>query len=812
MSTSSQGPYSETAVHTLSREEVDRLNHEAWAMNVDNGREAFGTAEQAHRAAIALNHPEGVRLALRTMAVAALDMGLHAEAYEHATEAARLFREAGDRSHEALMLNVLGGVHYYLGDHASRLQCNLRGLELCRDADDMPGLLRALNNTADTYTRLGDFGKAMAMFEECLALADDSTPFIQCIVLSNMGEVRMLEGRTDEAMTLIHSSQEIGRRIDYREIVVANLIMLARIALGSGDASKAIVLLDEAHGTVNEHIGLNDRAAIHQWLSEAHAQLGDHREAYRHHLEFHALSRQHLDEQKVKELRSIEFKQEIHSLQRTATQLEELVAERTAELERTLTDLRHRDHEKQQDLEVEQAVNRFSQTLFLQNTVDDVLWDLAKNCISRLGFADCVIYMLDRERGELVQKAAHGPKNPIDLDILNPITIPVGKGIVGTVAQTGQPEVVDDTSIDPRYIVDDEMRLSEIAVPIISGTTVIGVIDSEHHERGFFTRKHLRVLQTIASLVANRIDRLNEQQERERLQSELIAQLRENEQLQTKVTRELEDKVLERTREIEAARVRIELQAKDIRDSINYARSIQNSLLPSMQEVKQSFGDSFILYLPRDVVSGDFYWVAQKGGRHYLAVADCTGHGVPGALVSVLCVEKLEHALLLAESPGEMLHIVNNEVKRALRQSVGDGINASRDGMDVALMAFDPDSQVLSYAGAKRPLWLVRDGEVTSVAGDRYSIGGHSPDGQQYSEHQLRMQAGDMVYLFSDGFADQFGGPDGRKFTTGRFRETLLAQSALPLARQQRNLLQALHTWQGREEQVDDVLLAGIRF
>ena len=803
---------SASAAQPLTNKEIDRLNDEAWAAYAEKGREAFGLAEQAYRAAVATWHAEGVRMSLRTMAVTALEMGLHAEAFEHATEAARLFCETGDHRQEALMLNVLGGVHYYLGDHHSRLLCNMRGLELCRASGDHAGLLRALNNTADTHTRLGDYTKAMVMFEECLSLADDSTPFIQCIVLSNMGEVRLLEGQMEDAEVFVHRSQTIAKRIDYREILVANLIMLAQISLSRTEAHASIAQLKEALNAVNVNIGVNELASIHRGLAEALASLGEYKKAFEHHKQYHDLSQQHLDEQKVKELRSIEFKQEIHTLQRTAEHLEKQVADRTAELERTLKDLRQREQEKQHDLEVGQAVNQFSQSLFEQTTVDDVLWDLAKNCISRLGFVDSVIYLIDSSGKLLIQKAAYGPKNPIDLDILNPITIPLGEGIVGSVAVTGRPEVVNDTSTDPRYIVDDAMRLSEIAVPIVNGKKVIGVIDSEHPDIAFFTTKHLRVLETIAALVANRIDRLTEQQERERLQSELIDQLRENEQLQTKVTRELEDKVNERTREIREARERIEFQARDIRDSINYARSIQNSLLPKADEVRDMFPDSFVLYQPRDVVSGDFYWVAQKGGLRYLAVADCTGHGVPGALVSVLCVEKLEQALLLADFPGDILSIVNNEVKRTLRQSTDDRASASRDGMDIALIAFDTIGKKMTYAGAKRPLWIFRGDEIITLSPTRFSIGGHSPENQFYNQQELTLKQGDMTYLFSDGFADQFGGLVGRKFSSGRLREQLSMISATPLQEQRTALHNLFNAWKGTEEQVDDVLMVGIRF
>ena len=155
--------------------------------------------------------------------------------------------------------------------------------------------------------------------------------------------------------------------------------------------------------------------------------------------------------------------------------------------------------------EVDATVNYFADSLFGKNAVDEILWDVAKNCISRLGLEDCVIYLLDSDRNVLIQKAAYGPKNPKDFTIQDPIEIPFGSGIVGTVAQTGQPEVIQDTTRDERYIVDDEVRLSELAVPIKHQGKVIGVIDSEHQEKDFFTEYHLRALQTISALCGTKI-------------------------------------------------------------------------------------------------------------------------------------------------------------------------------------------------------------------------------------------------------------------------------------------------------------------
>lgn len=155
--------------------------------------------------------------------------------------------------------------------------------------------------------------------------------------------------------------------------------------------------------------------------------------------------------------------------------------------------------------EAEATVTYFATSLFGQNTIDDILWDVAKNCIRRLQFEDCVIYLLDEERQVLVQKAAYGPKNPVRFEIKQPIEIPVGQGITGTVALTGKPEIIANTSKDNRYILDDQQRLSELAVPVFYENRVIGVIDSEHHRKGFYTTAHLQVLEKIAAICGAKI-------------------------------------------------------------------------------------------------------------------------------------------------------------------------------------------------------------------------------------------------------------------------------------------------------------------
>ena len=181
-----------------------------------------------------------------------------------------------------------------------------------------------------------------------------------------------------------------------------------------------------------------------------------------------------------------------------------------------------KEQRQKEELETEQAINYFASSMYGQHTVEMILWDVAKNCIGRLQFEDCVIYLFDKKKQVLVQKAAHGPKSPRQFEIDNPIEIPLGKGIVGSVAASGRPELIADTSRDPRYIVDDEMRYAEISVPIMYDGEVLGVIDCEHSKKGFFTQKHLSILTTIASLCANKIVRAKAEEEKEHAQLVLM--------------------------------------------------------------------------------------------------------------------------------------------------------------------------------------------------------------------------------------------------------------------------------------------------
>lgn len=251
-------------------------------------------------------------------------------------------------------------------------------------------------------------------------------------------------------------------------------------------------------------------------------------------------------------------------------------------------------------------------------------------------------------------------------------------------------------------------------------------------------------------------------------------------------------------------------QKKEIQDSINYAKNIQSAVLPDFSLSKNYFEEAFCLYMPKDVISGDFFWLSEKKDSIYIAAGDCTGHGVPGALMSILSIEKLNSAVLNSNnSPSEILSSINMSIKNSLKQSQ-EGSD-SRDGLDIALIHYNKAENKMVYAGANRPCYLYREGILTEYSPTKTSIGGHTIDAFDFKNNELILQKNDTVYIFSDGYADQFGGEKGKKITTKTLKTVLTSIQSLPLNEQQEKLNQFYLNWKGNLEQIDDVLVIGLK-
>jgi serine phosphatase RsbU (regulator of sigma subunit) len=274
----------------------------------------------------------------------------------------------------------------------------------------------------------------------------------------------------------------------------------------------------------------------------------------------------------------------------------------------------------------------------------------------------------------------------------------------------------------------------------------------------------------------------------------------------------LEKIVRDRTAEVQQQKEKLQQVVGDLHDSINYAKRIQDALLPRRSHYDQYLPQSFVFLSPKDIVSGDFHWLDVKDNAVYIAAADCTGHGVPGALMSVVGFNLLDQALHEAKlmEPSKILSHLDHGVNKLLRQSDRD--SEVKDGMDIAVCRIDFEQMELQYAGAFNPLYWIRNGDLFQFKADKDPIGSNENNvADHYTNHKIKIEKNDMIYIFSDGFADQFGGPFGKKFKYAPFRELLLSVHQLPLEEQHEKIKEAFFAWKKEYEQVDDVLVIGIR-
>jgi len=252
----------------------------------------------------------------------------------------------------------------------------------------------------------------------------------------------------------------------------------------------------------------------------------------------------------------------------------------------------------------------------------------------------------------------------------------------------------------------------------------------------------------------------------------------------------------------------LEEKTKEILDSISYAKRLQDATLPSLISIKELLPESFVLYKPKDIVAGDFYWMEQFGDIVLIAAADCTGHGVPGALVSVVCSNALNRAVkeFHIVEPGKIL----DKARELILETFEKNESNVQDGMDISLCCIHTKTNEIQWSGAYNPLWYIHKGEMKEIPADKQPIGKYDKP-LPFHTHQLELISGDTLYLFTDGYPDQFGGPKGKKFKYKQLQELLLANAVNPMEKQMEQLEKTINEWKGSLEQVDDILMIGIR-
>ncbi|MEL6538872.1 MAG: SpoIIE family protein phosphatase [Bacteroidota bacterium] len=385
------------------------------------------------------------------------------------------------------------------------------------------------------------------------------------------------------------------------------------------------------------------------------------------------------------------------------------------------------------------------------------------------------------------------------LSAFHPIKTPAGE-VLGVVQVD---RFYEDFQKEAYAILKQDLMVSGLAFVFVMGLMFTAINRMMKGEKRF--------VDDLESEVDKRTNEVIEQ--KEEIQSLLYDTQEKNEELVAaeEELRQQSEQLMAINETLETAHHEILVKTTKLQDSLQYARRIQSTILPPGKLFFETLPDHFVFYRPRDVVSGDFYWTHTVRQRTIIAAVDCTGHGVPGAFMSLLGTNALNHLVKTRglHDPGLLLDALHQEIRTTLDQKN----TMNRDGMDAAVVVIDRQKNEIQFAGAKNPLLLIRDGEVELIKGDRFSIGGRkdSHEKEYYQTHSFPIEEGLTAYIYSDGYQDQFGGPDNRKFLSRKFREMLVELHPTPMADQAELLAMRLAEWQGDHVQTDDILVMGLR-
>ena len=497
-------------------------------------------------------------------------------------------------------------------------------------------------------------------------------------------------------------------------------------------------------------------------------------------------------------------------LRRDKTRLGNLVLRRTGEivrqkeqieyknknLEQQKQELAERKNQIQQSYRNVKLLSTIGQDITATLNVEDIIETVYENVNNLMDAAAFGIGLCEDDHINFRGFIEKGVKLPPHREEMNP-----DRRLAAQCVIRKQEILINDYSVERTIYLNSsrkkaeygEMPESIIYAPLISKEKIIGVVTVQSFKKNAYTNYHMNIMQNMAVYVAISIENalLYEKQEEK--------------------VRERTAEVVLQNQEIERKTALLQKRNNDITASINYARRIQNAILPTDDEMNHLFDDYFVMLKPRDIISGDFYWAAEIDGRIMAAAVDCTGHGVPGAFMSMIGTDLLNETVNLLEitSPDLILNHLHAGVRKSLRQYE----THNRDGMDISLFSINPEEKIMEFAGAKNHLHYIQEEKLHVIKGSKMPIGGLQREEKRiFAKETVILDKPTVCYIFSDGYQDQIGGPDGRKLMIRLLREMLVEIHTKPMSEQQAILEEKLDNWKGNSRQIDDILVMGFRF
>lgn len=733
------------------KERIDVLNEYAFEIRRTDTKRAFELSEEALKLLEKISYPKGMADALRTMGFCYWLFTNYYVALTKSLDALKFYQRINNQKGQADTMNTIAKVYTALRDYENANKFFQNCIRLTKETGDREGQALTLSNTGDMYMKKGDFLTALDYFKKSISVVPDDSIEIRGLVFYNIGEVYFHLGDNKNSMEYLKKSIFLTEKIKYDLITTANLCVQGKIFIKQKETDKAITALKRAIKIAEEIDSKLDIYQAQLALAEAYEQQKDFQSAFQMYKAYHKILEEVLNQDNVQKIKNIQFEQETEAIQRE----KEMERKKNVELEVAYKKI------QQTAVELERlsiVASKTNNVVLILDANGEVEW--VNEAFVRLN--GITLEDLKKQKGKTIYEISNNPQ-------------------VRNIIQTAIRE--------KKLVVYESLNITNDGRKIWESSNITPIFKDDG---------------TLHKLVVIDID----------------------------VTeRKLAEEIIQK-------------KNKDITDSINYARRIQQAILPSNDLIFQTLNDSFILYKPKDIVSGDFYFFAEKKGKVIIGAVDCTGHGVPGAFMSLIGNELLNQIVVEKEitTPSEILNQLNENIKIALKQYDEDA--GSKDGMDVALCTIDLFGKRMEFAGAYRPLYLFRNQEIgvrsktvdvafenhseslsssfsqlpapkpelTEIKGDKFPVAGyHLKKERLFTNHEISFQKGDTFYIFTDGFADQFGGPGKKKFMSRHFKELLLSIQHLSMKEQGAELEKQLENWKGDAMQMDDILVMGIR-
>lgn len=689
--------------------------------------------------------------------------GDYAKAIDYNTKSLEIDEELGKKGGVITSLNNIAIIYQKQGDFGMALVFFSRSLRIHEELDDKKGIANTLNNIGIIYDNLGDYAKAIANFNRCLKIREEieDDPIIIANSLNNLGLVYKSQGAHAKAIDYLSRSLKIRESINDKKGTATSLNNIGLIYHEQEDYENALDYYTRCLA-IKEEIG--DKSGVATALNNIGLIYHDQNN-YEKAIDYYT--------------RCLKIKEDIGDKKSIATSLNNIGSF-------------YNDQGN-----YEEAIRYLSRSLKLREEIEDKKGTATS--LNDLG-------ILYKNKGDYSKAISYGKRSL-------KLAKEMGTALEITHAANALFEAYKKNN-QPKQA----LEMHELFIEMRDS------INSEANRKEVIRQEYKYQYEKVAIA-----DSIKNQELQKVKDAQLAAQKAENKQQKLKsyflyiglfftllfggfiynrfrITSRQKGIIETQKEQVDLAFGELAEKNKEILDSINYAKRIQTAILPPNKLIKEHLRESFILYKPKDIVAGDFYWMEYKQGHILFAAADCTGHGVPGAMVSVICNNGLNRSVreYNLTDPGQILDKTREIVIQEFEKSEGE----VKDGMDIALCSLN--NYKLEYAGAYNPLWIIRNGELIETKADKQPIGKYD-ELQAFTTHTIDLEKGDSIYIFSDGYVDQFGGPKGKKLKAKAFRELLISIQKETMAIQHELIDEAYENWRGDEEQIDDVVVIGVR-